>query len=196
MHWIAAKLLSQQGKRQSECLPLVLICKLGIMPVLYRLLDANGDKAGGNFMQKSDPDVLDQTQSFCAAVVFLLHVGINVPTQCSWMSSERPEGQRRQGGMYLCHLEAVYLFLSLFPEPLNSLNCLPTRFTVFSSRGTMAVQNWGFQFFFILTFQKASSLPSSLSYKILSSILATSKTISHFKRFALVPIRQIKCIYL
>lgn len=60
-------------------MPLVLICKLGIMPVLYSLLAANEDKAGGNFMQKSDPDVLDQT-------VILYCCGVSPPcrNQCSY----------------------------------------------------------------------------------------------------------------
>lgn len=31
-------------------------------------------------MQESDPDVLDQTESFCV-MMFLLHVGMNVPTK-------------------------------------------------------------------------------------------------------------------
>lgn len=30
-----------------------------------RILASNEEKKGGNFMQASDPDVLEQTQSFC-----------------------------------------------------------------------------------------------------------------------------------
>jgi len=47
---------------------------------MYRILASNEDKKGGNFMQASDPDVLEQTQSFCVMTI-LLHVGTNVPLQ-------------------------------------------------------------------------------------------------------------------
>lgn len=46
---------------------------------MYRILASNEDKKGGNFMQASDLDMLEQKESFC--VMTILHVGMNVPLQ-------------------------------------------------------------------------------------------------------------------
>lgn len=79
---------------------------------------SNEDKKGGHFMQASDPDLLKQIQLFCA-IKILLHVGMNVPLQLQLDVIRVTTDQRWHAVTYLCHAEAVYLFLPSFPEPFN-----------------------------------------------------------------------------
>ena len=73
--------------------------------------------------------MLDQTQFFSVFVVFLLHVGINVPTQLQLDVVRMTGGPNAAGRDVPLPLGSSISASITVPEPLNSVNCLPTRFT-------------------------------------------------------------------